>query len=254
VPHPFLDHDGPLSFAHRGGAADGLENTMPAFERAVRLGVDVLETDVHATADGVLVAFHDRTLDRLTDRRGEIARLTWSQVARARVAGREPLPRLDELFASFPGVRWNLDVKAPGSVRPLVDRLRRDAELLRRTCVGSFSDRRLALVRRALGAEVCTSAGPREVGRFHLAVRRRRPWAARLVADCLQVPVSLRGLRIVDARFVAAARERGVPVHVWTVNDRPTMHRLLDLGVSGLISDRTVLLQEVLRERGDRSR
>jgi glycerophosphoryl diester phosphodiesterase len=250
VVHPFLDHDGPMAFAHRGGAADGLENTASAFERAARLGCQVLETDVHATADGVLVAFHDATLDRMTDHRGAIARLTWAQVSRARVGGREPVPRLDELLASFPDVRWNLDVKAPGSVAPLVRRLRRDPQLLARTCVGSFSDRRLALVRSALGQSVCTSAGPREVARFALAVRRGRAGRVRIAADCLQVPTTVRRVRIVDRRFVAAATDRGLPVHVWTVNDRATMHRLLDLGVAGLITDRTGTLREVMRERG----
>jgi glycerophosphoryl diester phosphodiesterase len=250
VPHPFLEHDAPMALAHRGGAADGLENTLHAFEQAVRLGYRVLETDVHATADGVLVAFHDPTLDRVTDRRGVIAQLTWEQVSRARVGGREPLPRLDELLSSFPEVRWNLDVKAEGSVRPLVDRLRRDAGLLARTCVGSFSDRRLAQVRRGLGRAVCTSAGPREVAWFHLAVRRGRAATVKIGADCLQVPPSVRGLRIVDQRFVDAAGERGLPVHVWTINDRATMHRLLDLGVTGLVTDRTLVLRDVLRERG----
>jgi glycerophosphoryl diester phosphodiesterase len=250
VPHPFLEHDGPMAFAHRGGAADGLENTLPAFERAVRLGCHVLETDVHATADGVLVAFHDATLDRVTDRTGAIARLTWAEVGRARVGGRHSVPLLDELLASFPGVRWNLDVKAPGAVAPLVHRLRDDHELLARTAVGSFSGRRLAQVRLALGRAVCTSASPREVLRFKLSLRRRRPTLVPLVADCLQVPVAARGLRIVDRPFVAAATERGLPVHVWTINDRGTMHQLLDLGVQGLISDDIDLLREVLLERG----
>jgi glycerophosphoryl diester phosphodiesterase len=250
VPHPFLDHDGPLAFAHRGGAADGLENTLPAFERAVRVGCHVLETDVHATADGVLVAFHDATLDRVTDRTGAIERLTWAEVARARVGGRHAVPRLDELITTFPGVRWNLDVKAPGAVAPLIDRLRGDTDLLARTCVGSFSGRRLAQVRLALGRAVCTSASPREVLRFKLSLRRRGRRLVPLVADCLQVPVAARGLRIVDRRFVAAAADRGLPVHVWTINDRGSMHRLLDLGVHGLVTDHIDLLRDVLLERG----
>jgi glycerophosphoryl diester phosphodiesterase len=249
VPHPFLDHDGPLAFAHRGGAADGLENTLPAFERAVRVGCHVLETDVHATADGVLVAFHDATLDRVTDRTGAIARMTWAEVARARVGGRHAVPRLDELVASFPGVRWNLDVKAPGAVAPLVARLRGDPDLLARTCVGSFSGRRLTKVRLALGRAVCTSASPREVLRFKLSLRRRQAGIVPLVADCLQVPVAARGLRVVDPPFVAAAADRGLPVHVWTINDRWSMHQLLDLGVHGLITDHIDLLREVLLER-----
>src|SRR5918995_7356617 len=108
-PWPFLDHPGPLAFAHRGGAGEWPENTMPAFENAVRLGYRYVETDVHATADGVLVAFHDPSLDRVTDRTGKIAELPWSYVSEARVDGREPIPRLEALLGTWPDLRFNLD-------------------------------------------------------------------------------------------------------------------------------------------------
>lgn len=110
--HPYLDHPSTIPFAHRGGAADGLENTATAFRRAAGLGYRYFETDVHATADGRLVAFHDPTLDRVTDSRGRIAALPWSEVRRARVAGSEPLPLFEELLEEFPGARWNVDIKA----------------------------------------------------------------------------------------------------------------------------------------------
>src|SRR5438552_16072582 len=88
----FLDWPGPIPFAHRGGASEAPENTMPAFEHAVRLGYRYIETDVHVTADGVLLAFHDDVLDRVTDARGRIDQLPWSVVQRATVDGREPIP------------------------------------------------------------------------------------------------------------------------------------------------------------------
>lgn len=116
--HPFLDHPGPLAFAHRGGAADGPENTLAQFRRAVAAGYRYLETDVHATADGRLVAFHDAVLDRVTDASGRIADLPWDRVRLARVGGREPVPLFEELLAAFPGARWNVDVKADGALRP----------------------------------------------------------------------------------------------------------------------------------------
>src|ERR1700709_2679670 len=83
----FLDQDGPIAFAHRGGTADGRENPMAPFPRAVALAYRYVETDVHATADGVLLAFHDHTLDRVTDRVGVVAQLPWREVREARVGG-----------------------------------------------------------------------------------------------------------------------------------------------------------------------
>jgi len=116
--HPFLDHPGPLAFAHRGGALGAPENTLAAFERAVALGYRYLETDVHVTADGRLVAFHDATLDRVTDGTGPIARLPWETVRRARVGGVERVPLFADLLAALPRARWNIDVKAPGALEP----------------------------------------------------------------------------------------------------------------------------------------
>jgi glycerophosphoryl diester phosphodiesterase len=249
--HPFLDHPGPIPFAHRGGDVDGLENTLAAFQDAVDLGYRYLETDVHATADGVLIAFHDETLDRVTDRRGRISELDWEEVSRARIGGREPIPTFDELLASFPDARWNIDVKADGALGPLLERLEGDADLLERTCVGAFADARLVAVRERLGERVCTSAGPDEVRRLRaasLAGRLSRRLA--VAADCIQVPPRHGRIPLVDRVLLAAARGLGLPVHVWTINQEPVMHDLLDAGVDGLFTDATRTLRFVLRERG----
>lgn len=250
--HPFLDHPGPIAFAHRGGAGDAPENTLAAFAAAVRLGYRYLETDVHATADGILVAFHDERLDRVTDRRGLVAELPWAEVARARVAGREPIPRLEELLEAWPQVRVNLDPKHDAAVEPLVVVLRRPG-VLERVCVGSFSGPRLARLRAALGPGLCTSLGPRGVAGLRLD-SWGAPGAGALVrgegADCVQVPVRRGIVPLVDRRFILAAHRRGLPVHVWTVNEPAEMVRLLDLGVDGLMTDRPALLREVLMARG----
>ncbi|MEV0322275.1 glycerophosphodiester phosphodiesterase [Streptomyces sp. NPDC050658] len=248
VRHPYLDHPGPLAFAHRGGAADGLENTAAAFRRAVDLGYRYIETDVHATSDGTLVAFHDATLDRVTDAAGRIADLPWSEVRRARVAGSEPVPLFEELLESFPGVRWNVDVKAEPALLPLLDLLRR-ADAWDRVCVGSFSEARVARAQRIAGPRLATSYGTRGVA----ALRARSygaPVPVRGSAVCAQVPETHGGIRVVDRRFVRAAHARGLQVHVWTVNDAGRMAALLDLGVDGIISDHIETLREVLKDRG----
>lgn len=255
--YTFLDHPGPIPFAHRGGARHGLENSMPAFQYAVDLGYRYLETDVHATADGVLVAFHDRTLDRVTDRRGAIARMTYAQVSRARIAGVEPIPLLEDILGSWPHVRVNIDIKDAPAIDPLARVLHR-TRAWHRVCITSFSSRRLAALRARLplytNQKVCTALGPRGV----MALRARSAGgpAAKLVrlaatgVACAQVPYGLGPLPFVTASFIEQAHRLGLKVHAWTVNRREEMERLLDLGVDGIMTDDLITLREVLMARG----
>lgn len=242
--HPYLDWPGPIPFAHRGGASDNPENTMPAFEHAVALGYTYLETDVHATADGVLVAFHDPDLTRTCGLSGTIATLPAREVAAARVDGREPIPLFEELVGSFPDARFNIDCKADSAVRPLVDAVRR-LDCLDRICIGSFNDRRLRRLRAALGPGLCSSFGPAQVAA--LVSAGRVPWGGQVA----QVPVRAGRVTVVSPRTVRAAHRRGLQVHVWTIDDPAEMRRLLDLGVDGIMTDRPQILKDVLIERGD---
>ncbi|MFF4303311.1 glycerophosphodiester phosphodiesterase [Streptomyces sp. NPDC001601] len=246
--HPYLDHPGPIAFAHRGGAADGLENTVAQFRRAVALGYRYIETDVHATADGRLVAFHDDTLDRVTDGAGRIADLPWEDVRQARVAGREPLPLFDELLEEFPDVRWNVDAKAEPALRPLLDLIEK-TDSYDRVCIGSFSEARVLRAQRLAGPRLATSFGTRGV----VGLRLRSwglPASVRRSAVAAQVPESQSGVPVVDRRFVRAAHARGLHVHVWTINEPERMHRLLDLGVDGIMTDHIDTLREVMQKRG----
>ncbi|WP_208028636.1 glycerophosphodiester phosphodiesterase [Rhabdothermincola sediminis] len=245
--HAFLDHPGPIPFAHRGGAGLWPENTLPAFEGAVALGYRYVETDVHATADGVLLAFHDDRLDRVTDRTGLIRELPWREVRRARVAGVEAIPTLEELLGTWPELRVNIDPKHDSAVPALIEVLARTRSL-HRVCVGSFSGRRLARLRGQLGGQLCWSFGPARVARLR-AASLGVP-AGRLDGHCVQVPVRAGRLPIVDDRFVRTAHARHLQVHVWTVDDPSEMERLLDLGIDGLMTDRPEVLKEVLVRRG----
>ncbi len=221
---------------------------MPAFENAVGLGYRYVETDVHVTADGVLVAFHDDHLDRVTDRTGAISELPWSEVGAARVDGREPIPLMEDLLGTWPELRVNIDPKHDGCVEALAAVIRR-TNSVDRVCVGAFSDRRIARLRAMLGRDLCTALGPRGVARL-----RASSWRVPLgrpAAACAQVPVEIGAVRIVDEAFLVAARRQGVQVHVWTIDDPDTMHELLDLGVDGIMTDRPAVLRDVLVERGD---
>jgi glycerophosphoryl diester phosphodiesterase len=245
---PFLDAPLPLALAHRGYSPDGDENSMAAFQRAVDLGFRYLETDVRVTADGVALAFHDRFLDRVTDQHGRISALPYSVVRRARIRGREPIPLLVDVLTAWPEVRINVDVKAEGTVGPAVDAIRR-TNSMDRVCLAAFSDARVAAVRQALGPGLTTALGPREAFALLRAGRRGRT-LSNPTGQCVQVPPRLGRIRFVTPQFVQAAHDSGLQVHVWTVNRRAEMARLLDLGVDGIVTDEAVLLREVLAERG----
>jgi glycerophosphoryl diester phosphodiesterase len=236
-----------LPFAHRGGAGDWPENTMPAFAGAVALGYRYVETDVHVTADGVLLAFHDDVLDRVTDRTGVVAELPWAVVREARVDGREPIPRFDELLGAWPDLRVNIEPKTDAAVDPLVEAVRR-ADAVDRVCVGSFSDERIARVRDALPG-VCTSLGPMGVLRLGQAAQGED--VEPLPDPCAQVPTHFGDTPIVTEAFLAEAHRREVQVHVWTIDDPEEMVRLLDLGVDGIMTDHPGVLKEVLQRRGE---
>jgi len=255
--YEFLDHPGPIPFAHRGGARGYPENSMPAFQHAVDLGYRYLETDVHATCDGVLVAFHDRTLDRVTDRSGPIARLPYSAVARARIDGAEPIPLLEDVLGSWPQARVNIDIKDEPAIAPLLRALHRTRSW-HRVGITSFSTRRLIQFRARLpiytDQRVCMTLGPRGIA----ALRARtagRPLEMctrfnQAGVGCVQLPSGLGRLPLVTEAFVQGAHAHGLPVHVWTVNDPAEMERLLDLGVDGLFTDDLEALRRVLTTRG----
>jgi len=260
--HSFLDCPGPIALAHRGGAGEAPENTIAAFAIAVALGYRYVETDAHITRDGVLVAFHDDRLDRVTNRRGAIAELSIVEVEAADAGyrfspdrgGSFPfrgrgirVPRLEEVLVRWPGVRVNIDPKSDRCVGPLVALLDR-LSAWERVCIGSFSDRRIRRLRTLSRGRACTSMGPRLVVLARLAATSGR--MPRLGADCVQVPIRRGHFPIVTQRFVAAAHRVGLPVHVWTINEEATMEELLDLGVDGIMSDRLRLLKDVFARRG----
>lgn len=226
----------------------GDENTTAAFGRAVAMGYRYLETDVHATADGVVVVFHDDTTDRLLGRPGRIRDLRWADLSTLRVAGSAVVPRLSEVLEEWPQVRFNIDVKDDPAVDPTVEVVRRSGSV-GRVLLASFSGRRLARVRASLPA-VATSMGTREAARLWLSSRVGRRVALPPSVVAAQVPVRHGRVRVVDARFVAHAHRLGLQVHVWTIDDAPTMTHLLDLGVDGIMTDRIEVLRDVCAARG----
>lgn len=252
--YAFLDHDGPIPFAHRGGAIGAPENSMTAFQRAVDLGYRYIETDVQATADGTLLVFHDPVLGRVTDRHGRVARLPYRRVREAKIAGTEPIPLLEDVLGTFPDIRFNIDIKDQPAIAPLARVLHR-TRAWDRVCITSFSTRRLAQLRARAPlftkTPVCTALGPSGIAKVRLGGRliKLAEAAAQGVA-CAQIPYNLGPLPFATASFVAQAHSLGLVVHAWTVNDPAVMERLLDAGVDGIMTDDLEALRTVMSERG----
>jgi glycerophosphoryl diester phosphodiesterase len=250
-PHPYLDQPGPIALAHQGGGLEPAgehrtENTMAAFQNAVDLGYRYLETDVQTTSDGVMIAFHDDTLDRFTDRTGKISDMPWSEVQQATIVGGHQIVRIEELWERFGHQRFNFEAKSDQSLEAMTTWIRGHQQF-DRICVASFNIVRLKKFRRRFGSDLCTSTTI--TGTIGL---RLRSWYVPLPGiggDAAQVPVKQWFLPVVDQRFVAAAHDRGIHVHVWTIDDADEMNRLLDLGVDGILTDRPSVAKQVLESR-----
>ena len=255
----------PLVMAHRGGAGLWPENTLHSFERAVDLGVDVLETEIHSTADNILVLMHDNTVDRTTNGSGPISAFTleelqtldagynWSadggQTFPFRGSG-ITVPTLEELFTALPTVHINIDIKQekPSLLGSLCETIR-TFDMVDRVMVASFSSKVLKAFRRVC-PEVATSAGTGEVALFYGMNLVFLGGVYRSAFQAFQIPEYSSGLRVLTKRFVKTAHSLNLPVHVWTINETADMQRLLDLGVDGIVTDYPDRLISLLREPG----
>ncbi len=221
---------------------------MASFRHAVSLGYRYLETDAHRTVDGVLVSFHDPDLNRTCGIDANIVEMTAAEVAEARVLDPKgdghPIPLLADLFEEFPEARFNIDAKSDEAVEPLADLVRRFGAV-DRVCLASFKLSRLRRLRSLLGPKLLTNLSPTEVAMLRTVGRL---WGT--APRAAQIPPAMKGVDVVSARFVASAHRIGIPVHVWTINEREEIERLLDLGVDGIMTDETALLRAVLHARG----
>jgi glycerophosphoryl diester phosphodiesterase len=259
--HPFFDHEGVLTIAHRGGGGLWPENTMYAFSRAAELGVDVIEMDVHSTQDGQLVVIHDETVDRTTDGTGRVREFTLAQLKELDAGyawtpdngtsfpfrGRGlTVPTLAEVFTAFPDRAINIEIKqSQPSVIASLSRLIRDCKMAERVLIASVDTNTLKEFRR-LCPQVATSAGEQETRRFYGMHLARLGRLCKAPAHAFQVPQYSDGREVVTRSFLNAAHGRNMEVHVWTINDTEDMQRLTDTGVDGIVTDYPDRLLSVL--------
>jgi glycerophosphoryl diester phosphodiesterase len=250
----------PVAIAHRGSRVLWPENTDTSFLGAYEMGYRHFETDLHLTADGVLVCFHDPTVDRTTEASGRVEDFTLAELQSLDAGYRHGtsdgyafrdsgarVPTLEWLLTMFPDVSVVVDLKCDGLARPLAE-LVSDLDAHDRLIVGSFSEARIGEIRQLTDMRVPVSCGPTLARLWVLASRVGRGAGGDIAA--LQLPARLRGVRVVDEKLVGAAHGAGLQVHVWTVNQTAEMNRFLDMGVDGLITDRPDRLKDVMIERG----
>ena len=243
----------PVILAHRAGGDEEPENSLTAFTNLRAKGFRFIETDAHATSDGVVVLFHDDDLSRTTDSTGAIRDLTWADVSRVRDhSGNAPV-RLDDVLEEFPDLVLNVDAKEDGVVGPLVDTIRRHGAR-ERISLSSFSEPRLKTLR-GLMPGVVSSLGTGAVAQLVAATRmpkRARDAALRRLpgldqgVQAVQVPRSMRRIPVVTRKFVDLAHDAGLAVHVWTINEPAEMTELVGLGVDGIVTDVPTLAAEHL--------
>lgn len=241
------------AYAHRGGAQEKPENSPAAFAHAVSLGYTWLETDVRPTSDGVALLHHDARFERTTDAHGLVREFSWNEAQRVHLADGTAPMRLEDLLSAYPYVSVNIDLKESGSVSAVADAVTR-CRAWSRVCLTSFSRRRMGQLRRRTPSWVETSAVPSEVAALRFAATLDRPVPRAAMAQRgprrLQIPLHVGSRPLLTERLLAWAHRRGLAVDAWTIDEADEMHRLLDLGVDGIMTDRPLLLREVLHSRG----
>ncbi len=245
--HPYLGSGTPIAVAHRGGALEAPENTIEAFRASADLGYRYLETDAQLSADGVVVAFHDDRIDRVSSSVGAIDEWHWEDLQKVSIGGTGRLSSIADLLSEFPDHNFNLDAKSDAVVEPLLAVIA-EADAFDRVCLGSFSDDRLERMRQIGPENVCTSFGPKAIAAQILRGIGLR--ARKADGRAAQVPPTYNRLPIITKRFVDKAHADGLAVHAWTIDDEEEMHHLLDLGVDGIMTDRPTVLKRVFATRG----
>ena len=240
----YLDYDGLKVLAHRGGAEESFENTTESFEYSQLLGCEFIETDVQVSSDGIPYIFHDDDLKRILNKPVRFDSLSSNEIDDLSIFNSCKIPKLSDTLLRFPNLCFQIDFKTDEVVMPALDVIN-DMNVFDRVCIASFNSKRLQNVR-SLYPDLCMSMGPSEV--FKTLLASLNLFKGEIPGDCLQIPMSYYGIKIVSKRFVDFVHSRGLKIMIWTINDIKTFKYLIDLGVDGIITDKPKLLFQTIEE------
>tara|TARA_B100001057_G_scaffold490025_1_gene577458 strand:+ start:6287 stop:7018 length:732 start_codon:yes stop_codon:yes gene_type:complete len=238
----YLQHKGLQVLPHRGGAEESFENTIESFDYSRSIGCKFIETDVQTSSDGVPYIFHDDDLSRILNKHIVFSELSSKEIDNLHIFKNKKIPRLDETLEKFPNLSFQIDFKTDEVVKPALDVINK-LDVSDRVCIASFSSKRLELVR-SINPNLCISMGPNEV--FKTLIASWGLYKKSLIGDCLQVPISYYGIRLVSKRFVDFVHTKNLKIMVWTINDVKTFEYLIGINVDGIITDRPKLLFDTL--------
>ena len=240
----YLEYDGLKVLAHRGGAEQSNENALESFDYSQSLGCEFIETDVQVSSDGIPYIFHDDDLKRILNNPIRFDSLSSNEIDELSIFNSCKIPKLSDTLLRFPNLCFQIDFKTDEVVMPALDVIN-EMNVFDRVCIASFNSKRLQNVR-SLYPDLCISMGPNEV--FKTLLASFNLYKGDIPGDCLQIPMSYYGIKIVSKRFVDFVHSRGLKIMIWTINDIQTFKYLIDLGVDGIITDKPKLLFQTIED------
>ena len=234
----FLDSEF-QGFVHRGDTSIFLENTIEAFQSAVSLGYQYLETDLRETSDGKIITFHDPNLKRITGANITISETKFSDIRMRRLPSRETIPTIDELLEEFPDSFFNMDLKVNQIEEKVLKKIN-SHNALERVCLGSFNSRTIKKIN-SLEPKILTSMGISQVIMYKFFQKKN-------LSKLIQIPTHWKGIKVITKKFIDRLHNDGLKVHVWTINKEKEMQSLIDLGVDGIMTDNASGLIKVMKQ------
>ena len=230
-----------VALSHRGNSNKHVENSFEAFKSVVDMGFEYIETDLRKTLDNEIVTFHDRDLKRLFNINLKVENLTFAEINKFFSAKNCKLLTLKEALINFPQTKFNIDLKSKEVIKETI-KIVKELKAFERVCFASFNSSHTDEVLTDSPSAV-VSMGMKDVAYFKFFNYLRKD------SKILQVPLNWKGLNILNSKLIKKAKDKDLFIHVWTINDRESIIKLIDMGVHGIVTDKPELIMEIMKEK-----